>query len=360
MKGEIQNEVLKRLVKRFLVQILIYTMLVLIIVLLGYRVCEQRIWYPWDPLYPLVHWLHLHWMSAFFFVLLFGCIIISCIHFYMIARMLEQVTEAVDALYTNRANAVVLPETLQEVERKLNQIMVNVRESRQETREMEQRKNDMIIYMAHDLKTPLTSVIGYLTLLRDETGLSEEFRQKYLDVAWNKAARLEELINEFFDMTRYNYAHMIPEMSDVNMSMMIEQILYEFKPLFQSKGLEYVLKSPSNIVVNCDSEKMERVFDNLLKNAINYSYENTEITVTLEPLGERGMRLLVENHGKTIPAAKREALFEQFFRMDSARDSQTGGTGLGLAIARQIVELHGGRIWCESEDERIAFIMEIS
>lgn len=360
MKGEIQNEVLKRLVKRFLVQILIYTMLVLIVVLLGYRLCEQRVWYPWDTLYPLVHWLHLHWVSAFLFVLLFGCIIISCIHFYLIARMLEQVTEAVDALYTNRANAVVLPETLQEVERKLNQIMVNVRDSRQEARETEQRKNDMIIYMAHDLKTPLTSVIGYLTLLRDETDLSEEFRRKYLDVAWNKAVHLEELINEFFEMTRYNYAHMSLERSEVNMSMMVEQILYEFKPLFQPKGLKYRLESSPNIVVNCDSEKMERVFDNLLKNAINYCYENTEISVTLQPLGEGGMRLLVQNEGKTIPAAKREALFDQFFRMDSARDSKTGGTGLGLAIARQIVELHGGKIWCESAEEKITFIMEIA
>ncbi len=357
MKGEVRNEVSKNLVKRFFLQIFIYAVVVLMVVLISYRLCEQRTWYVWDNWYPVVHWLHMHWVSVFLFALLFGCVVISCINFYLIARMMEQMIEAVDALYSNRANYISLPGALLEVEQKLNQIMANARESRWEAQEAEKRKNDMIVYMAHDLKTPLTSVIGYLTLLRDEPEISPALRRKYLDIAWNKSERLEELVNEFFEMTRYNFAHMTLDRSEVNISMMVEQILYEFKPLFQERGLDYTLQNDPEILVECDSERMERVFDNLLKNAINYSYENTTIHIFLEKHGEKGMKMRVQNSGKTIPPQKLDALFEQFFRLDKSRDSQTGGTGLGLAIARQIVELHGGTIRCESENETVTFIL---
>lgn len=359
MNSAVRHEVSKQLVKRFLLQIIMYTMFVLCVSAGGYLLCERRIWYPWDPWYPVIHVLHLHWISFFLFTLLFGCVVITCIHFYLIARMMEQVTQAVDDLYTNRVNSVVLPTTLREVEKKLNQILINVRQSEQSAKDVEQRKNEMIVYMAHDLKTPLTSVIGYLTLLKDEPEISEKLREKYLGIAWNKAGRLEELVNEFFEVTRFNFSQMTLEYSVVNMSMMVEQILYEFKPLFQEKGLSYELEAESDIMVSCDVEKMERVFDNLIKNAINYSYENSKILVSLTSNGENGMEMMVRNHGKTIPKEKLESLFEQFFRMDSSRDTKTGGTGLGLAIARQIMELHHGSIRCESENETITFLLKL-
>ena len=136
---------------------------------------------------------------------------------------------------------------------------------------------------------------------------------------------------------------------------MTEQILYEFKPLFEEKGLTYQLDMEPDIFLSCDVDKMERVYDNLLKNAVNYSYENTEIVVKLRKNGEKGMRLVVTNHGKTIPKEKLSRLFEQFFRLDSSRASKTGGSGLGLAIVKEIVTLHGGSITCESEREQVIF-----
>lgn len=359
MNSAVRQEVTKQLVKRFLMQIMFYTVFVLCVSAVGYLLCERRVWYPTDPWYPLIHALHLHWGSVFFFTLLFGCVVISCIHFYQIARMMEQIMQAVDDMYTNRVNSVVLPVTLHGVERKMNQIMNHIQQSERNAKETEQRKNEMIIYMAHDLKTPLTSVIGYLTLLKDESDISKQLRQKYLNIAWNKAGRLEELVNEFFEITRFNFSQMTLEYSMVNMSMMLEQILYEFKPLFQQKGLDYQLDAKPDLMVSCDIEKMERVFDNLIKNAINYSYEESEILFSLIPHGENGMELMVKNHGKTIPKEKLDTLFEQFFRLDTSRDSQTGGTGLGLAIAKQIVELHHGTIQCMSENETITFVVII-
>lgn len=359
MNNAVRHEVSKQLVRRFFLQIILYTMFVLCVSLAGYLLCERRIWYPWDPWYPVVHALHLHWVSFFLFTLLFGCVVISCIHFCLIARMMEQVTQAVDDLYTSRVNSIVLPTMLHEVEKKLNRIMINVWQSEQNTKEAEQRKNEMIVYMAHDLKTPLTSVIGYLTLLKDEPEIPPHLRQKYLDIAWNKAGRLEELVNEFFEVTRLNFSHMMLEYSMVNISVMAEQILYEFKPLFREKGLEYRLDAVPDLMIFCDVEKMERVFDNLIKNAINYSYENSTIEISLMRDTENGMEMVVKNHGKTIPGEKLESIFEQFFRLDSSRDSGTGGTGLGLAIARQILEMHHGSIRCESRDETITFFLKL-
>lgn len=359
MDGEVRQEVAKHLVKGYLVHMLVYIVVVLALLGIAYRWCGSQVWYPWDELYPLVHWLHINVVPVFLCVILVGCVAVTCVHFYQMARLLELVTNAVDDLYANRINSVKLPSSLQEVERKLNQIMVGIRASQQEAKDAEQRKNDMIIYMAHDLKTPLTSVIGYLTLLKDEPEISQELRQKYLDIAWNKAGRLEDLVNEFFELTRMNFAHMTLNCNMVNMTMMVEQFMYEFKPLLAEKGMDYELEAEPEIMVYCDIEKMQRVFDNLLKNAINYGYPDSMIHVYLDKNGEQGMKLIVQNHGQTIPAEKLSYLFEQFFRLDSSRDSKTGGTGLGLAIAKQIVELHGGKISCESSNETIVFIVEL-
>lgn len=359
MDGEVRQEVAKQFVKRFFFHILIYIVVMLGLLVLCYCWCTWRVWYKWDRWYPLVHWLHIHVVSVFLCIILLGCIIITCIHFYQLAWMMEQVTKAVDDLYTNRINSVILPSPLQEVERKLNQIQTGIRESQLAARDAEKRKNDMVIYMAHDLKTPLTSVMGYLTLLRDEPEIAPHLRQKYLDIAWTKAGRLEELVNEFFEIARMNFAHMKLNRTAVNMSMMLEQILYEFKPLFREKGMDYQLEAEPDIMVFCDAEKMERVFDNLLKNAINYGYPDSMIHVYLDAEGEQGMNLIIQNHGKTIPPEKLDTLFEQFFRLDSSRDSGTGGTGLGLAIAKQIVELHGGTICCESTNETVIFILKL-
>ena len=359
MKQFIRHEVSKQFIRKYLTQIVIYTVGISAVAAISYLICRRRVWYGNETWYSLLHFVNENLVSTFLFTLLFGCVVISCIHFRRIAKMLEMVTQAVDDLYANRINFVRLPAELHEVEKTLNQIINQVQESSRIAKEAEQRKNDMVVYMAHDLKTPLTSVIGYLTLLKDEKQLSEKLREKYLAVAWRKSEWLEELINEFFEVTRINFTCMTLNYSVVNMQVMLEQILYEFKPLFLRKEMTYELELAPSLMVSCDVEKMERVFDNLIKNAINYSYEKSVLYLSLQANGENGMKVVVKNKGKTIPKEKIDRIFEQFFRLDTARNSETGGSGLGLAIAKQIVELHGGKISCESENETITFVLEI-
>ncbi len=179
----------------------------------------------------------------------------------------------------------------------------------------EQRKNDLIMYLAHDLKTPLASVIGYLNLLRDEEKISDELREKYLSVSLDKAERLEDLINEFF----------------------------EIQPMLNEKNLKCNFHVPENIIMRCDVDRMQRVFDNLLRNAVIYSFNGTDINITVTRQEENVM-ISFTNHGDTIPAEKLERIFEQFYRLDASRSTSSGGAGLGLAIAKQIVGLPHGTI----------------
>ena len=207
-------------------------------------------------------------------------------------------------------------------------------------------------------KTPLTSVIGYLALMQDEPHISQYLRERYTGIALDKAQRLEDLINEFFDITRFNLTTLTLEKESVNLSRMLEQIASEFEPVLAEKGLYWQTEIAPGIELLCDPDKLQRVFDNLIRNAVNYSYADTEILLTMTA-EEHTVRIYIKNHGRTIPPEKLGHIFEQFFRVDSSRASATGGAGLGLAIAKEIVELHGGRVWAQSQEESVAFTVEI-
>lgn len=250
---------------------------------------------------------------------------------------------------------ISLPPELFSIERKMNVAKHRMVLQNRHMREAEQRKNDLIMYLAHDLKTPLASTIGYLNLLRDERQISEELREKYLSIALAKSERLEELINEFLEIARYSLSDIILQYKEINLTRLLEQLVYEFQPILDGRGLTCRLAA-EDILLKCDADKMQRVFDNLLRNAALYSYEGTEITIEA---GRREENLVLKfsNHCDTIPAKKLERLFEQFYSLDTGRG--TGGTGLGLAIARQIVTLHKGTITAESENELTVFTVTL-
>ena len=273
-------------------------------------------------------------------------------------RYLDEVIDASEELVTSREQPVRLSAPLRSVQEELNRFREQALRSERAAREAEQRKNELIVYLAHDLKTPLTSVIGYLTLLRDEPDLSPESRARFTGVALDKAERLEELINEFFDITRFSLSSLTLDVERVNFSRMLEQIAFEFQPLLAEKNLEIDLQIPPDVQAALDPNKMERVLDNLLRNAAYYATPGTRILLALRAQAD-GVQVLVQNRGKTIPKEKLDRIFERFFRLDESRSSNTGGAGLGLAIAKEIVEQHGGAISAASADGVISFTVSL-
>lgn len=360
---------------RYILTLIGFVIGLVLFVALCWFLCGLRTWYTYEPLYQILV-LVKNFLEPFMIIIILAGWALITHHFIALPlRYLDEIIDASGKLITSRGEPVRLSDVLVDVESLLNQFRLQGLSAEKLAKEAEQRKNDLVIYLAHDLKTPLTSVVGYLSLLQDEPQLSPELRARYTGIALDKALRLEELINEFFDITRFNLTTLTLEPQQVNLSRMLEQITYEFLPVLSEKGLSWQLDIQPEIQMNCDPDKLQRVFDNLIRNAVNYSYPDSVISLSMKmensPAGVLSashsrssavpdtslIKVQVSNHGKTIPPDKLGRIFEQFFRLDSSRSSSTGGAGLGLAISREIVELHGGSIQAESEGEQIVFTL---
>jgi two-component system sensor histidine kinase VanS len=348
----------KRIFSRFFLSAAIYTAALIVVFIAAKYFLSSFIWYKNNPIYPLLRFID---NNSFAFILicwLIGVMLIFTFFWRKTLSYLDTLVNAAEVLIGSGEDYVHLPPELNEIEEKMNRMKTEALRNERLAREAEQRKNDLIVYLAHDLKTPLTSVIGYLTLLRDEAEISQTLRQKYLSVALDKAQRLEDLINEFFEITRFNLTQLTPEPVKVNLTRMLEQLVSEFYPMFAEKNLTCALKVPPNYEARFDADMMARVFDNLLRNAIIYSFNDSVITIAVDA-SESRHRIRFINEGNTIPPEKLERVFERFYRLDAARASNTGGAGLGLAIAKEIVGLHGGAITAASADDKIIFTVTL-
>lgn len=266
---------------------------------------------------------------------------------------LSMVNQGIDALLSENSK-INLPPEMAETERKLTAVKTELRERTLEAELANQRKNELVMYLAHDIRTPLTSVIGYLELMTDAPDMSVEQRAKYMSITLDKANRLEKMINEFFEITRYNLQQISISKEKIDLYYMLVQLSDELSPTLSEGGNATILKADENLTVYGDPDKLARVFNNVLKNAAAYSYPNTEIVISAFE-AESSVVISFENKGKTIPKEKLLSIFEKFYRLDEARTSNTGGTGLGLAIAKEIVSLHGGAISADSKNDTIVF-----
>ena len=347
----------RQILAKYFLSVIGFIVAFVAIVLILWRVSATITWYEDDLLYRSLIYVREYILLFGGIPLILGIVLITYYFISRPLRYLDQVVEASEQLMTSGDEPVKLPADLKTVQDEMNLLREQNIRSRRAAREAEQRKNDLIVYLAHDLKTPLTGVTGYLSLLRDEPDISDTTRSKYLNIALEKAQRLEDLINEFFEITRFNLSSISLELERTNLTRMLEQITYEFSPVLSEKNLMIDTQLEPDTEITFDRDKLERVFDNLIRNAINYSYPDSTICFFMEhtDLPAPGALITVKNHGKTIPADKLERIFEQFFRLDPARSASTGGSGLGLAIAKEIVETHGGRISASSRDETITF-----
>lgn len=305
-----------------------------------------------------------HDISVFIFIAILWCIPVICISlilYRMLKKSYSYITELENAskqLLDKNIDFIQLRPELSDIADKMNHLKREAEKNEQLAKESEQRKNDLIVYLAHDLKTPLTSVIGYLELLKEAPDLPINQRAKYTNITLDKAYRLEELMNEFFEIARFNDTKIVLMKKNLNLKLMLEQIIDEFYPLTNEQNKKIIIKCNNNITCYADPDKLSRAFNNVIKNAISYSFENTNIEINAYTENNI-INISIKNEGYTIPKEKLESIFEKFYRLDNARNTTTGGAGLGLAIAKEIITLHGGNITAKSQNNITTFTLSL-
>lgn len=267
-------------------------------------------------------------------------------------RYIERLSEAIQNISEGDLNTnieVIGDDEFSTMAANLNKMVEDIRDLMDKERESERTKNELITNIAHDLRTPLTSIIGYLELLSGDVKIPKEMQEKYLQIAYVKAKRLEKLIEDLFGFTKLNYGKISMNVGTVDIIKLLGQLLDEFYPSFVDKNLTYELVSnvPAKVIA-ADGNLLARLFDNLINNAIKYGSDGKRVLVQVFA-GEEIVEVSVINYGYVIPKDELPLVFNKFYRVEQSRSTDTGGTGLGLAISKNIVDMHGGSISVTSD-----------
>ena len=296
---------------------------------------------------------------------LLGIVVFSALFLILQKRSLDYIRKLYEAMQSisegnlNTEVEVIGDDEFSSMAASLNQLAQDIRNLMDKERESERTKNELITNVAHDLRTPLTSIIGYLELLSVGNSLPPEMEKKYIDIAYTKAKRLEKLIEELFGFTKLNCGKISMKVGQVDIIKLLSQLLEEFYPSFMEKNLVYELRSnvPAK-VITADGNLLARLFDNLINNAIKYGADGKRILVDVEADDEI-VTVSATNFGYVIPEKDLPLLFNKFYRVEHSRSAATGGTGLGLAIAKNIVDMHGGDIHVTSDLNGTVFTVKL-
>lgn len=313
----------------------------------------------------LVHFILGQHLAVVILYVLLGIVIFS-VTFMILEepgiRYLGSISDAVQSISQGNLNTevdVTGDDEFSAMAANLNKMSSDIRKLMDKEREAERTKNELITNVAHDLRTPLTSIIGYLELLAGNTQIPQEMQHKYIEIAYSKSRRLEKLIEDLFGFTKLNYGKIAMHIGQIDIVKLLEQLLEEAYPNFEEKNLSYDLQSnvPAKII-SADGNLLARLFDNLIGNAIKYGADGKRVLVKIH--GEEDtVTVSVTNFGRVIPADELPLLFNKFYRVEQSRSATTGGTGLGLAIAKEIVDMHGGTIRVASDLNGTVFTVKL-
>lgn len=306
--------------------------------------------------------VHFETVVVLVFVLI-GIVLFTAI-FYLLQKRsfsyIQKLSDAMREIADGNLNTYVQVEDdneFSDMASNLNYMIKELNALMERERESERTKNELITNIAHDLRTPLTSIIGYLELISNSKNLTEETRIKYTEMAYTKAKKLQKLIEDLFGLTKLNCGKIALNLSKVDLVKLLTQLMEEFYPSFSNNNLSYSLKSNVNTaIITADPNLLARLFENLIGNAIKYGADGKEINVKIDAAPSI-VKVSVINYGKVIPEEEVGFIFDKFYRLEQSRSSKTGGTGLGLAIAKNIVELHSGTIEVKSNFEGTHFIV---
>lgn len=244
---------------------------------------------------------------------------------------------------------------LGQLARNINSMSKHLKKSIEEERNAEKTKNELITNVSHDLRTPLTSIIGYLGLISNDEYKDELSLRYYVDIAYNKSLELKSLIDELFEFTKISYGGLKLNLEKIDIGQLMEQLAEEFIPVLNEAGMECrIVPYSEKLYTVADGNLLVRVFENLLSNAIRYGKEGKYVDI--EILGEKDSIIVnTINYGEGISKIDLPNIFERFYKIDKSRSKESSGTGLGLAIAKNIIELHKGDIRVDSQDGKTEF-----
>lgn len=249
---------------------------------------------------------------------------------------------------------------LQEFIDSIHTLVDSTVEAMEEERRVEQTKDELITNVSHDIRTPLTSIIGYLELVTEERYTSFEQAQSYVETAYKKAEQMRVLVNDLFEYTSVHQADAPLNVVPFDMVQLIEQLAIDFLIEAEEKGMTIeIISSEDKLFMQGDAEKLVRVFSNLLSNALKYGLDGKKIVIEIRPLKVDSVQIIVRNDGQKIPEEAMGQLFERFYRAESSRSQEIASTGLGLAIAKSIVELHAGSITATTTTDWTTFTIEL-
>lgn len=304
------------------------------------------------PAYYLIIFLLIFVLGIGFFVLAFFLLINRKIKYlrYISKRVKEIANEGFGSIIEIKGE-----DEIAELCLNINSMSKELKSKFDRERDLEKVKYELIGGVSHDLRTPLTSIKGYLQLLKDKVYHTPEQLENFIEVAFSKTEMLENLIEDLFEYTRLAGQETKLEYQRLCLNDIVNQVVIDYYPLFEKENLKLKVSIPDEkYYVQIDPDKYVRVIENLLGNALKYSLKPGEVWVLLS-LEDDGVKMTIQNNGQVIDAESLSHLFDRFYRLEKSRSKETGGAGLGLAIAKSIVELHGGNIWAESKNEKISF-----
>lgn len=312
-----------------------------------------------------VNGMHLwSWQRLFISFMLVGDAIV--VYWRLIRRyrqmqlrhVIDELHYIADGHFDHRIPFVVKTD-LQKVIDSINALVDSTVASMEEERQIEQSKDDLITNVSHDIRTPLTSIIGYLGLLKSSE-LNED-QTKYIQIAYDKALQMKALAEDLFEYTTLRSStNNKLVLAPLHVNSMLEQVAAGFELEAEKKNITFnVITRPRDLVIDADAKMIVRMLNNLISNALKYGHGATEINLIANKVNNEFVELRVENNGEQIPKKSLQKIFDRFYRVESSRNLKTGGTGLGLAITKSIVDLHGGNIKCQSTAELTSFIIQL-
>lgn len=279
---------------------------------------------------------------------------------WIISARVDDISRLVRKYISLEENVEVieLPRQLQSLQNELIQINQDIKLWKQVAKEAEHKKDELVVYLAHDIRTPLASTLGYLSLLEEEENLTTIQRQRFIEIALSKAERIQSLVDELFEITRYNVSQNELHKVKIDLKILILQLIEELYPEIEAKQVSVETSFRGSSLIFGDQQKIGRLFENILVNAIRYSPSHEKILITTEET-ESTIELKFKNLGIEIEEHELERLFDKFYRGDTSRQTSSGGSGLGLAIAKNIVASHQGTIVAKQEHHSICFIINL-